>query len=201
LVCGSKKYHFVMARVYTHEYINATVYHAQVTLYDRTDKLENGYLPTYLDIAHTLGPAADVAELGVQRGGSLELWQVLFPNGRIYGVDIDPEATYPPGTIPLTMDQVDADLPAYLPHRLDLIIDDASHEAGPTRRSFELLFQLLNPGGFYVIEDWGVAFPGNAPMHDPDFLPDLLGLLDTIRGDNRVESITFRTGLIIIRRK
>jgi predicted O-methyltransferase YrrM len=37
---------------------------------------------------------------------------------------------------------------------LDLVIDDASHKLGPTRRSFETLFPLVRPGGLYVIEDW-----------------------------------------------
>jgi hypothetical protein len=45
---------------------------------------------------------------------------------------------------------------------LDLVVDDASHELDFTRRSFNMLFPLLRPGGLYVIEDWGwghVPFP------------------------------------------
>jgi predicted O-methyltransferase YrrM len=38
--------------------------------------------------------------------------------------------------------------------RLDLVLDDASHELEATRRSFETLFPLLRPGGIYLIEDW-----------------------------------------------
>ena len=37
---------------------------------------------------------------------------------------------------------------------LDLVIDDASHQYGFTRRSFEIVFPRLRPGGFYIIEDW-----------------------------------------------
>jgi len=37
---------------------------------------------------------------------------------------------------------------------LDLVIDDASHLYGPTKASFETLFPLLRPGGYYLIEDW-----------------------------------------------
>ncbi|MCW2495337.1 class I SAM-dependent methyltransferase [Jatrophihabitans sp.] len=40
---------------------------------------------------------------------------------------------------------------------LDLILDDCSHHYGPTLRSFELLFPALQPGGYYVIEDWAWA--------------------------------------------
>ena len=37
---------------------------------------------------------------------------------------------------------------------LDLVIDDASHQYGFTRRAFEIIYPRLRPGGFYVIEDW-----------------------------------------------
>jgi len=37
---------------------------------------------------------------------------------------------------------------------LDLVIDDASHEYGLTRESFEIVFPRLRMGGFYIIEDW-----------------------------------------------
>lgn len=45
---------------------------------------------------------------------------------------------------------------------LDMVIDDASHQYGYTRRTFEIAFPLLRPGGMYVIEDWGWAhWPGS----------------------------------------
>jgi hypothetical protein len=172
-----------------------------MTLHDRTDKVENGYLPTYLRLAERLGPSANVCEVGVQRGGSLELWQVLFPHGHHTGIDIDPEAVHPPGTTRITASQDDPRLPALLPRfSYDLIVDDASHEAKPTLRTFELLWPCVAPGGSYVIEDWGVAFPGNAPMHDPDFLSAILQLFDQL-SETEVESVTLRTGLIVITRK
>lgn len=40
---------------------------------------------------------------------------------------------------------------------LDVIIDDASHYYEYSRRTFEIAFPLLRPGGLYVIEDWGWA--------------------------------------------
>ena len=38
--------------------------------------------------------------------------------------------------------------------RLDLVIDDASHELHATKASFETLFPLPRSGGWYIIEDW-----------------------------------------------
>jgi predicted O-methyltransferase YrrM len=37
---------------------------------------------------------------------------------------------------------------------IDLVIDDASHQYGFSRRAFEIIFPRLRPGGLYVIEDW-----------------------------------------------
>jgi len=37
---------------------------------------------------------------------------------------------------------------------IDLVIDDASHQYSYTRRSFEIVFPRLRPGGWYIIEDW-----------------------------------------------
>jgi cephalosporin hydroxylase len=44
---------------------------------------------------------------------------------------------------------------------IDLVIDDASHQYGFTRRSFEIVFPRLRPGGFYIIEDWQWAHIDN----------------------------------------
>jgi SAM-dependent methyltransferase len=38
---------------------------------------------------------------------------------------------------------------------LDVITDDASHLYAPTKKSFETCFSYLNPGGVFIIEDWG----------------------------------------------
>jgi SAM-dependent methyltransferase len=46
---------------------------------------------------------------------------------------------------------------------LDLILDDCSHQYKPTLESFQLLFNQVRPGGYYVIEDWAWAL-------QPEFL-------------------------------
>jgi hypothetical protein len=43
---------------------------------------------------------------------------------------------------------------------LDFVLDDASHFAGHTRASFNLLFPRLRPGGVYTIEDWSWNLQG-----------------------------------------
>ena len=60
-----------------------------------TDKVSLGYMPIYYKIADELGPAARVCELGVMTGDSLDMWQVLFPQGTIAGVDFNPSSRWP----------------------------------------------------------------------------------------------------------
>ena len=46
------------------------------------------------------------------------------------------------------------------------MIDDCSHQYEPTRESFEILFPLLRPGGWYIIEDW--AWDLQRPFQDKE---------------------------------
>ena len=105
-----------------------------------TEKMwpDHGYLPHYLRIAADLGMYVRVCELGVRRGDSLHLWQVLFPRGDIAGVDIDPDAMWPEGTTRIVADQADPELPALVGER-DLIVDDASHLGDLTIAAFDHL--------------------------------------------------------------
>ena len=124
-----------------------------------TDKIEpHGYFTAYLKIAAELGPSARVCELGVENGESLRMWQGLFPtSAEIAGVDCNHGATWPEGTRKVISFQDDPALPEVLGGRFGLIVDDASHDGNLTMASFGLLWPLVQPGGFYVVEDWTVA--------------------------------------------
>jgi hypothetical protein len=118
-----------------------------------TDKVSLGYMPVYYRIADELGPAANVCELGVMQGDSLDMWQVLFPAGIIAGVDSNPSSRWPPGTRQIICSQDDPQLPAILGGTWDLIVDDCSHEGEATSISFDNLWPMVTPGGYYVIEN------------------------------------------------
>jgi trans-aconitate methyltransferase len=160
-----------------------------------TEKMwpDHGYLPHYLRIAADIGMAARVLELGVRRGDSLRLWQVLFPQGDVAGVDCDPAATWPPGTTRIEARQDHPDLPELAGAR-DLIVDDASHEAGPTMAAFTNLWPNVAPGGYYVIEDWWFNW------HQKDSMLVLAQNLLPVLQQKEVASITYTWGLIIIRK-
>jgi predicted O-methyltransferase YrrM len=168
-----------------------------------TDKVDHGYLPSYLRIAAQLGAAGRVCEVGVWHGGSMHMWQALFPAGLVCGVDADPAASWPPGTIRIVSPQDDAELPEILGKHArgwDLIVDDASHDGPLTRATFDLLWPLVRPGGFYVIEDWMIGLP-SWPQYGTGMLQSAQGLLTLLERDSDVEDITFRYGLAVLRKK
>jgi hypothetical protein len=167
-----------------------------------TDKWTHGYLPTYLRIAAELGPAARVCEVGVFGGESLAMWQALFPDGTVCGVDREAGCAWPPGTIPVIRSQDDPALPTLLRQHADgwdLIVDDASHDGRLTAATFRLLWPLVAPGGFYVVEDWMVAL--GWPGWDSSMLTAVAGLLPLLTRDGDAEDITYRYGLAVVRKK
>lgn len=175
-----------------------------------TDKGINGYIPTYKGLASTLRPDAAICELGVYEGGSLKLWQAMFPDAAmIVGVDINSASTWPSGTVKVVADQQDPNLPKSLEWHLssvfrkdfDLIVDDASHQGQPTYKALQHLWPLVAPGGYYVIEDWCVGFP-LYPNFDDSMLNVammLLNFFDT--PETSVHFINYQYGLIVIRKK
>lgn len=170
-----------------------------------TDKVAQGYMTAYREISDYLGPAARVCEIGVLNGGSLATWQNLFPQGTIAGVDCKPGMHWPDGTIKIVTNQDDPALPDLLTEHefeWDLIVDDASHDGDLTARTLELLWPLVSPGGFYVIEDWFVGFDDyRGPCKSPAMLPLVQSLLCRLHADGDVASIGYRYGMAIMRKK
>ncbi|HEY6398131.1 MAG TPA: hypothetical protein VIX82_11820, partial [Solirubrobacteraceae bacterium] len=59
----------------------------------------------------------------------------------------------------------------------DIVIDDGSHIGREVIASFELLWDSVRPGGFYVIEDLSLAYHGDwegGPPGTPGTAADLL---------------------------
>lgn len=169
-----------------------------------TDKWQHGYLPSYLRIAADLGPAARVCEVGVFGGSSLDMWQALFPDGIIAGVDSNPDCTWPPGTVRVVAAQDDPGLPVLLgqhAEQWDLIVDDASHDGELTMATFRLLWPLVAPGGFYVVEDWMVGLPDVWPSYGGSMLTCVQVLLTLLGKDGEAEEITYRYGLAVLRKR
>lgn len=125
----------------------------------------------YLDLCRRF-EGARIVELGIAEGGSTALMALAAQPAMLIAIDLEDQRLEPldqlleargltPSVRPhYGIDQadrarlgrlVDDDLGGA---PLDLVIDDCSHQLGPTRSSFETLFPRLRPGGLYVIEDW-----------------------------------------------
>jgi GT2 family glycosyltransferase len=100
-------------------------------------------------------------EIGIQNGGSLEIWSQYFPNAQKFvGCDINPDCdklTYADpriavivgdATTPETQAQVLAQSASF-----DLIIEDGSHTSSDIVKAFARYFPALKTGGLFVTED------------------------------------------------
>jgi len=114
----------------------------------------------------------NILEFGILQGGSAVLFTLLMEPERFVGIDIEdaPEgierfqARHQAGRkikLHFGVSQSDESKVCDIIERefdqasIDLIIDDASHQYAHTKRTFEIAFPRLRPGGLYVIEDWG----------------------------------------------
>lgn len=126
-----------------------------------SDKWES-YLYTYDNILPEFKPKPiRLLEIGVQNGGSLEVWAKYFQAAQqIIGCDVhqdvgtltfkDPRirAVVGNATDPETLQTVDPESTGF-----DVIIDDGSHISKDIIQSFALLWPSVRPGGLYVVED------------------------------------------------
>src|SRR6266511_5188315 len=108
-------------------------------------------------------------EIGVQNGGSLEIWDQYFPNARkIIGCDIDPKCAtlrYRSPRIAIVTgnansDECEAEILQHAPS-FDVIIDDGSHKSSDIVRSFARYFPYLDDNGIYVAEDLHCSYWNN----------------------------------------
>lgn len=126
---------------------------------------------SYLEIYwHLFAPIRekefDLLEIGIQNGGSLEIWAKLFPNAKnLIGFDIHPHCKDLRFTDPRIKVYVEdaaetkaGNLVRETSSNLGVVIDDGSHVSKDIIRSFLIFFQQLKPGGIYVIEDLHASY-------------------------------------------
>jgi hypothetical protein len=84
-------------------------------------------------------------------------WRDYFPNARIFGIDVEQDFLFQDHRISTHL--IDAnDQPSL--HNFandwgpfDLIVDDGPHDPRAQITALLTLWQFVNPGGYYVIED------------------------------------------------
>lgn len=118
----------------------------------------------YFDIyerhfARFRGKSPVIIEIGVFGGGSLAMWKEYFgPGCKIVGIDINPECKEHEGEgievfigsqdDPAVIESIFAKYP-----QVDIVLDDGSHLMQHMIRSFELMYDRVNPNGVYMVED------------------------------------------------
>lgn len=100
-------------------------------------------------------------EIGIQNGGSLEIWSKFFPAARkIVGCDINPKCKsleYEDPRISIVVHDANSDrgrleISSHAP-TLDIVIDDGSHTSSDIIRSFISYFSSMSDGGIFIAED------------------------------------------------
>jgi len=103
-------------------------------------------------------------EIGVNQGGSLEMWRNYFhPDSIIVGVDINPQCkVFEENNIFIEIGSQDDPLFWNFVKQkyssFDIIIDDGGHVMKQQIVSFVELFPILNCGGIYLCEDTHTSY-------------------------------------------
>ncbi|MGK3114160.1 class I SAM-dependent methyltransferase [Candidatus Pantoea formicae] len=127
----------------------------------------NIYLDVYDELlSNRRAQLSNFLEIGVQNGGSLEIWSKYFPEAKnLIGCDINPACAgleYADSKIKVIIgdsssQNVKNEIASITPD-IDLIIDDGSHTSSDIIKSFLLYFPLVSDGGIYIIEDLHASY-------------------------------------------
>lgn len=140
---------------------------------------QNGYAPIYHALfKHLRSQPVTLLEIGIgtliqgaycsmyghdlpgyRPGASLRAWRDYFPNGLVYGLDVQPDTMIldEPRIITALVDSTSAAaVGAFLtkkPSGFDIIIDDGAHIPQLQVETLRNFYPALKPNGLYVIED------------------------------------------------
>lgn len=130
----------------------------------------HSYLKTYENILHSKRYSSkNILEIGIQKGGSLKLWNDYFINANIYGLDID--------DAPIFLNKYDriqtfkcsayshSIIDMFMKKNIifDMILDDGPHTIETMLFTLIHYSKLLAPNGILIIEDipsmdWALLF-------------------------------------------
>lgn len=139
-----------------------------------------------------------VVEVGVQRGGSLEMWRKYFGTGAtIIGVDRDPLVRSVPNAELIIGDQTDNALWDRIFDQygeIDCFIDDGSHVNEHQIATFVKVWPNIRYGGVYICEDthtsyWEGEWNGGYPKDD-SFTSTMKALADAVNMEH-IKNFTF----------
>ncbi|SDJ32200.1 glycosyltransferase [Lutimaribacter saemankumensis] len=125
------------------------------------------YLPFYQKhLSPFQASPVRLLEIGIQNGGSLEVWSQFFPKAEIIvGCDINPKCgslTYDDPRVRVFVGDAGTKIVkakiSKASEYFDIIIDDGSHKSEDIVKAFSLYFPMLKPGGVYIAEDLHASY-------------------------------------------
>lgn len=150
------------------------------------------YFPAYQrHLARYVDCPLLLIEMGIDHGGSLQLWKRFFgPYARIVGIDIKEEC------MAYEEDQISVRIGSQSDERLlksileefgkpDIVIDDGSHVASDQTNSFKFLYPRMGACGIYAIEDLHTSYwkdYGGGLHSDGGFMEEIKRLVDELHG-------------------
>jgi len=151
------------------------------------------YFPAYEEhFARFVNRPVFVLEIGVNNGGSLQMWKQYFgPHAQIVGIDINPECAN------LSEDQIEIRIgdqsdPVFLQGILDefgtpdIVIDDGSHNMNHVGPTFRYLYPRTSETGVYFVEDTHTSYwddYGGGLGHEKSFIELAKNLIDELNAE------------------
>ncbi len=137
------------------------------------------------------GKNISLVEVGIQKGGSLEMWSEFFGSScKISGIDIDEECrnlVYDNSNIRVIIgDQYSPEFwDNFLNQNenIDIFIDDGGHFMDQQILTFEKVFPKLNVGGIYICEDCHTSYMpynGGGFQYKNSFIEYSKGYIDSL---------------------
>ncbi|WP_350260883.1 class I SAM-dependent methyltransferase [Pantoea sp. BJ2] len=140
-------------------------------LYQQHEGKSSDKWDIYLDVYDELffdrrSNVSSFLEIGVQNGGSLEIWSKYFSSAQhLVGCDINPDCAklnYDNPSIEVVIGNSSTveikEKILSISSAFDVIIDDGSHVSSDIIKSFLLYFPLIADDGIYIIEDLHASY-------------------------------------------
>ncbi|MBD8754090.1 class I SAM-dependent methyltransferase [Pseudomonas coleopterorum] len=183
--------------------MNPTLRHFYENHHGKVSDKWSIYLDEYQRLLHPLqDKEVCLLEVGVQNGGSLEIWGNYFSNARnIVGCDIDPkcaELSYINSSIEIVIGDICSPITTQAVLStcngpIDIVIDDGSHTSQDIVTTFFNLFGHLKEGGIYIAEDLHCSYwPGfqGGLHHSHSSISFFKRLIDIVNFEHWEEDMT-----------
>ncbi|HJX65791.1 MAG TPA: class I SAM-dependent methyltransferase [Polyangia bacterium] len=129
-------------------------------------------------------------EIGIEKGGSLEMWYDYFPKASIFGIDIEDKASMQNARTRTFIadqskrDQLQKAIDSFSGD-FDVLLDDGGHSMEQQQVSLGFLFRFVKPGGYYILEDIHTSLPQRYSGYgvEPDGANSTLAMIERyVRG-------------------